>query len=630
MGAGVFVGIFWGLVVSALVVTAVSLSAPLPPRSGAPALAPPVETASEDAVSPEGDATPDVAAGADEAGGDAPSPDADTATETATGTATDTDTPAAIPPALAALQEAQPGPSLDRDTGAVAEAVPLPAGSEFNRPPPEEAPVLPGTDETLTVRSPLTPEISVPAAPGGVETAPAPQPRIADAPEASAPAPFDTGALAVPEGDSAANTPPATLQPPPLAQLEPDSAAVADATSVAPPAAPAELAEDAVETAPEPPETETETATAAAPQTPQEATPPQSSEAVDVAQAQTPPAAEEPEVTPASPPVVVQLVPPQESAPLAMLPLDDLPMAEDTGDAMPDALPEPPRLLRPADADDPPAAPRTLPQIVSPARNVPDADDAATTSDVPVAELGEAVDLPRDETSAERGDVPALQAFAVPFDAAETRPLIAVILIDEPDDRLEIETLTRFSFPVAFAIDPARPDAAERAATYRAAGFEVLMLASVIPDGATAADTEVALSVARARVPEAIALMDTPDSRLQTDRVVLEAAVGAAAGEGQGFVAFPRGLNTAEQMAARADVPAATLFRFLDDEEQRATVITRFLGRAEFAAVQEGAVVVAGRTRPDTVTALFSWALGDRNEGVAIAPLSAVLQRLGE
>jgi polysaccharide deacetylase 2 family uncharacterized protein YibQ len=53
-------------------------------------------------------------------------------------------------------------------------------------------------------------------------------------------------------------------------------------------------------------------------------------------------------------------------------------------------------------------------------------------------------------------------------------------------------------------------------------------------------------------------------------------------------------------------------------------------GRAEFAAAQEGAVIVAGRTRPDTVTALFSWALGDRNEGVAIAPVSAVLQRLAE
>jgi hypothetical protein len=108
-----------------------------------------------------------------------------------------------------------------------------------------------------------------------------------------------------------------------------------------------------------------------------------------------------------------------------------------------------------------------------------------------------------------------------------------VILIDEPDDRLDIETLTRFSFPVAFAIDPSRPDAAERAAIYRAAGFEVLMLASVIPEGATASDTEVALSVARDRVPEAIAIMDTPESRVQSDRVVLEATVGVAARAGR-------------------------------------------------------------------------------------------------
>jgi hypothetical protein len=39
---------------------------------------------------------------------------------------------------------------------------------------------------------------------------------------------------------------------------------------------------------------------------------------------------------------------------------------------------------------------------------------------------------------------------------------------------------------------------------------------------------------------------------------------------------------------------------------------------------------VAGRVRPDTVTALYSWALGDRDAGVAIAPVSAVLRRLAE
>jgi polysaccharide deacetylase 2 family uncharacterized protein YibQ len=317
-----------------------------------------------------------------------------------------------------------------------------------------------------------------------------------------------------------------------------------------------------------------------------------------------------------------------------MVPMDDLPIPGENGEpaeTVADTLPEPPRVIRPSDADTAPTVARTLPQVVSPVRNVPETEDAAGTgagaSDLPVARVDDTIALPPD---ADAADLPAIEAYAAPFDASERRPLIAVVLIDEPDERLDISTLTRFTFPVAFAIDPSRPDAAERAAIYRDAGFEVLMLASVIPEGATATDTEVALAAARARVPEAIALMDTPDSRVQAERVVLEATVGAAAGEGQGFVAFPRGLNTAEQTAARADVPAATLFRLLDDEDQRATVITRYLGRAEFAAVQEGAVVVAGRTRPDTVTALFSWALGDRNEGVAIAPVSAVLQRLAE
>ena len=59
-------------------------------------------------------------------------------------------------------------------------------------------------------------------------------------------------------------------------------------------------------------------------------------------------------------------------------------------------------------------------------------------------------------------------------------------------------------------------------------------------------------------------------------------------------------------------------------------MISRFLGRAAFAAAQEGAAVVVGRTRPDTVTALFSWALANRTEGVALAPVSAVLLRLSE
>jgi len=56
-------------------------------------------------------------------------------------------------------------------------------------------------------------------------------------------------------------------------------------------------------------------------------------------------------------------------------------------------------------------------------------------------------------------------------------------------------------------------------------------------------------------------------------------------------------------------------------------VITRYLDRAAFAAGQEGQVIVVGHTYSDTVTALFSWALGSRSENVALAPVSAVLTR---
>jgi polysaccharide deacetylase 2 family uncharacterized protein YibQ len=225
----------------------------------------------------------------------------------------------------------------------------------------------------------------------------------------------------------------------------------------------------------------------------------------------------------------------------------------------------------------------------------------------------------------------ALRDNAVAFDLPAEGPLMAVVLIDDPDSPLDPALLTRFTFPVSFAIDPLRPDATARAAELRAAGFEVVILGGgLIPAGAAPSDVETALAAARETLPQAVALMDTPDSRIQGDRPVLDATVGALAGSGHGLLAFPQGLNAAEQSARRAEVPAATIFRLLDDEDQRATVIARFLGRAGFAAGQDGAVVVVGRTRPDTVTALFSWALGARSEQVTLAPVSAVLQRLAE
>ena len=55
----------------------------------------------------------------------------------------------------------------------------------------------------------------------------------------------------------------------------------------------------------------------------------------------------------------------------------------------------------------------------------------------------------------------------------------------------------------------------------------------------------------------------------------------------------------------------------------------RFLDQAAFRAAQEEAgVIMMGRVRPDTISALLLWGLQDRASRVALAPVSAILKAL--
>ena len=94
---------------------------------------------------------------------------------------------------------------------------------------------------------------------------------------------------------------------------------------------------------------------------------------------------------------------------------------------------------------------------------------------------------------------------------------------------------------------------------------------------------------------------------------------------GHGLLLYPEGLNTARNLAVREGVPAATLFRDFDAQDEDARVIRRFLDYAALKAGQEGGVVMVGRLRPDTVSALLVWGLADRASQVHLVPVSAVL-----
>jgi polysaccharide deacetylase 2 family uncharacterized protein YibQ len=454
------------------------------------------------------------------------------------------------------------------------ETTPAPDASEFDAVEAQEEPALPEPEtapggsaeiaEAPAVPAPATEPAPAPAAATVAEPAATATAPDAPAPPAEAPAPEVATA---PEAVEAPRTgdAPAPAQP------------ASDAPLVAGTAAP--------EPAPEPAAPETAEAEIAA-------LPPSVSDSA-----------------PDAPPVAEA---PRAETPLPQL-TDTMPGAEPEAEpeATPEALPE---------ADEAPTVPGTIAAAMPGQRAAPLPGIAEEAQPEPAPAPAEA------EAEAEAVPAPegagALQAYSVPFEAPADRPILALVLLVPPGT--DAATLAAFPVPASFAIDAVAPDAADTARALRAAGHELLLIPA-LPEGATPADVEVALQANVAAVPEAVAFIDGPDASFQSDRTAVAQVVAAAGASGHGLVTFPRGLNTAQQIARRDGVPAALVFRDFDAEGQSADEIRRILDQAAFRARQEGAVILVGRASPGTLAALTEWALGSRAASVALAPVSAAL-----
>lgn len=222
-------------------------------------------------------------------------------------------------------------------------------------------------------------------------------------------------------------------------------------------------------------------------------------------------------------------------------------------------------------------------------------------------------------------DQKPIEVFATPFDNPEDKPLMTIVLIDD-EKSLGGEALQDFPYPLSFAIDPTDPKANEKMARYRAMGAEVVVLAD-LPAAATAQDAEVSLSVWLDAIPESVALLEGTGSGIQGNRGLSDQVTAIADGTGRGLITQDNGLNTVQKLAKRNGVPSAVVFRDFDGAGQSPTVMRRFLDQAAFRARQEGAVIMLGRVRPDTISALLLWGLQDRATRVALAPVSAALLR---
>lgn len=242
---------------------------------------------------------------------------------------------------------------------------------------------------------------------------------------------------------------------------------------------------------------------------------------------------------------------------------------------------------------------------------------------LPTIGAGTAAAAPEETGAAETAlREPALVRHAVAFDNPDGAPLLAIILLHGSAAAPGTETGLDLPMPVSFAVDAGQEGARAVAAAYRAAGREVLLVPT-IPQGATPSDVEVALGVNLDTVPEAVALMDAPEGGFQFERAAVAQIVAAVSDTGHGLVTYPRGVNTALQLADREGVPVGTVFRVL--EPGNTDAVLRSLDQAAFRARQEGGVILVGQAEPATVAALRRWVGANPNRQVAFAPVSAAL-----
>lgn len=308
------------------------------------------------------------------------------------------------------------------------------------------------------------------------------------------------------------------------------------------------------------------------------------------------------------------LEPGAEPAP-APPPADVAPMPEAAPPAEAEA--QKPKLLQPDPATK-----------LDPAPGLPKAADGVTVGRLPT--IGAAPDTADTKDAVQPAspvpeDLPPIKRYAAAFENPSGKPLFALVLTDDGSPELDRAKLAALPFPVTFAVNPLAPNAAEAAATYRAGGKEVVMLASGLPTGAQASDVEQSFQAMSATLPESVAVIDLAASGFQDDRALATQIVAILKADGRGLITYDRGLNAADQVARRDALPATKVFRDLDGQREEVPMIRRYLDRAAFKAAQEGRVTVVGTTRPETVAAIMEWTVEGRASSVTLAPATAVM-----
>jgi len=597
---GFFAGGFWGLVVGGVAVAGASLVNP-PPKQPQPVVA--------DEATPEN--TREINSDPDIKPGDGP------AIEMPSDTAQAPETPGAETPVEAeALPEPIEEPASESRPAVDTAEAPAPAADAVTDDTADAEEVAAAE---VDADSDTVPPTNVPASVGTEDDTVAPE--ISDE-SVSAPAePAETQAPVTVTAVEEAPETPASPEPVLAETVEPDRLA---ATETAPANAPVVADTATLETPETLADSGADNATAEAPVEPaaQPAAPEVPEADQDVAQVN----------TPIQEPAVAAEAPEAEDAP------DDTSEAP-TVEAATDTVPLTPQApLSPATPEAGESAPGTSDSV-----QTAQADAPPVVSVLPGGSTGVRVNRLTDNDEEEQppqqsndtdetapatpelpDDAPAVQRYAAVAENPDELPELSVVLADDGSFDGGIAAVAGLPFPVSVMLSPSIPNVENRMAAYRAAGVEVGMLVN-LPPAATASDVAIYFEAAMSSVPEAFAVLDATGDT-QSDADVIRQTISVLSEDGHGLITVPRGLNTAPRVAAEAGVAAGVIFRDLDGDGQDARTIQRFMDQAAFRAGQTPGIMLLGRVRPDTISALTRWgAQSSRAEQVAVVPSSAIL-----
>ncbi|WOI54871.1 divergent polysaccharide deacetylase family protein [Palleronia sp. LCG004] len=231
----------------------------------------------------------------------------------------------------------------------------------------------------------------------------------------------------------------------------------------------------------------------------------------------------------------------------------------------------------------------------------------------------QAPDLPPVRRGTSRPDAGMQGAFArnaVPFE--EEGAILSVVIVDTDGDPVDLQ------MPLSVALDPARPDIATRAATYRARDYEVLVIPSIPPNG-TPQDIEQGLQASLHLVGGAVAIL--PDPVTSADRGALSTLIGRLAETGHGVLGRADGLDLAGPIARSRGLPSATASAGIGDPDATRADVERALDRATAALGPDDARILIVANRPETLAALGGARLPD---GTRFAPLTAAMRLIGD